>query len=212
MSRGRGSFGIRVGLLAFGTLGLAGCRDPRVDELANRVGAMEGQMKTLTDCCEDGGPGRGPIIVLEPTTGGSGSLTTAWKLDGVAVTTWGNPGQLREDVFGTVELFGVTGASGGEKTAKWFKLQLTDATGYSHTLLIERTPTGQFAWTLDTLALVACDFASGNGVPDCKSGTSGLPPAFNGTITGATAEVLEADGSSGTIASGVKSMRVQAKQ
>ncbi|HEX6851846.1 MAG TPA: hypothetical protein VF139_10630 [Candidatus Polarisedimenticolaceae bacterium] len=156
--------------------------------LADRVAEVEKCCNELKDCCEDGGPGRKPIIVLDPPS--TGTLTAIWSVDGTTLTTaaqWGDSGELNEGAFGEIAMFGATDTAGGsEFVASSMTLVLTDDDAASHTLVVERTPTDHLSWTLDGNALLACDTTSGNGVPDCKAGSLGLPPELKGTITALT--------------------------
>ena len=140
---------------------------------------------TVSDCCGSG-PGKGPIIVIQPT-GSSAPLTASWTVGGAAAV-FGATGQLREDAFGDIEQFT---AKSNLCTGNICQLQSMSLTirkqnpTETHTVKIERTTSGQLAWSVDDMPLTACDFASSAAPPDCASGSSGLPPEFNGTIMSA---------------------------
>lgn len=145
----------------------------------------------VEDCC-DSDPGRGPIIIAEPTDTG-GVFTTSWKLgasssSAAAITSWGPNDQLREDLFGMVEMF--VAADEATPTTEFevtkTTLVVTNASSGQHTIVIERSSSGQVSWTIDGNPLVACDFSTAGSPPNCTS--SGVPAGFNGTINSLTTE------------------------
>jgi hypothetical protein len=149
----------------------------------------------VSDCCEDGPPGPGPIIVIQPT-GGGGTPTASWSVSG-APAIFGTSGQLREDAFGNVEQFTASSGSCAMGTCQLQKLELTikqKSSGEMHTVTIEKTTSNQMAWSVDSYPLVACDFANASTPPDCAAGSSGLPLEFDGTIQSVTATLAYSGG------------------
>lgn len=155
------------------------------DDVASLKTTVDDLVEKVDDCCGSG-PGRGPIIILKPTSGG-GTYSTSLQVSGATVTTWGNSGQLREDAFGVVDLFvasDVTASSTEFEITKTTMVIDNASTGL-HTIVVERTPTGELSWTIDGDPFIACDFGSGSP-PNCAG--TGIPPEFNGTITSWTTE------------------------
>jgi len=151
--------------------------------------------KKVSDCCagsgggSGGGPGPGPIIVIQPT--GSGPNPAAsWTLRGTAVSSWGNSAQLLEDAFGNIDQFtanvsaGTPGCASTVCPLQKLELVIDSGTYGVHTIVIERSPSNTFAWSIDTMPLTACDFSAG-APPNCAM--TGIPPEFNGTLQSVSA-------------------------
>ena len=142
----------------------------------------------VDDCCEEPGPGEGPIIVVQPTDDGAGHTVASWTLKGVSIPSWGTSGYLREELFGEVETFTFKAVGClGYPTCQLQRLEIiivSASTGQPHTLVVEKTSSNTLAWSMDTYALTGCDFGSAPP-PNCTN--TGVPSEFNGTITSITA-------------------------
>jgi hypothetical protein len=138
-------------------------------------------------------PGPRKIIIVKPGSDPNGNTILEWGVDGQSATKSAEEStKIHADVFREIEKFEVfVGedfmANLSEVTLKIQEIpDDPEQEGAVRTLVVKKV-NGDFDWILEDasgneITLTKCNGVSGDPIPDCKTGSKGIPTEFFGKL------------------------------